>query len=96
MIDNKAGFIKVYVDGDLIQEMVMAPGDTPGTPAQIWMGGTPENYQWINGTVDDVAFFNAALDIDDIKNIMKNGLTKSFAVDPSGKLPETWANIKIR
>jgi hypothetical protein len=94
VIDTKVGTIRVYVDGSLVQEMVITPGDTPGTPAEIWVGGSPEAYQWLTGTIDDVGFFNVALTEDDINNIMNNGLAKGFAVQAQGKLPITWATIK--
>lgn len=99
VIDTKAGAINVYVDGELKQSQGIATGDTPGTPTAIWVGGTPENYQWANGTLDDIAFFNVALSQEDIQSIMKNGISSALgltAVKPSGKLPVTWAYIKAQ
>jgi len=93
VIDTKNGFIRVYADGALVLEQVIATGDTPGTPAEIWVGGSPENYQWINGTIDDVVLFNSALTEADINSIMNNGI-KGAAVQAQGKLPITWAVIK--
>ncbi len=99
VIDTEAGFIRVYVDGQLAQggEVVTGKGDVPGEPNQIWVGGSPENYQWINGTVDDVAFFNVALSVEDINNIMNNGILEAIgltAVDPSASLSTTWGGVK--
>lgn len=95
VIDTKNGFIRVYVDGKQVQELVIPTGDTPGTPSEIWVGGSSENYQWINGTIDDVVFFNVALTEADINSIMNNGI-KGAAVQAQGKLPITWANIKSK
>ena len=52
-----------------------------------------------NGVIDEVAIFNVALDVDDINEIMTEGLgeaTGITAVEPSGKLAATWASIKAR
>jgi hypothetical protein len=98
VIDTANGFIKVYVDGELVQEQAIDVGDTPGTPTEIWVGSSPEGYTWIAGTIDDVALFNVALGEDDIKEIMENGIASFFdattAVDSPGKLPMTWGDIK--
>jgi hypothetical protein len=97
VIDNKEGTIRAYVDGVLKHDQAFAKGDTPGTPGQIWLGGTPENYQWIKGTVDEVAFFNVAVTPDDMKSMMKDGVGRTvgiLAVDPAGKIATTWGSIK--
>lgn len=96
VVDTKNGFINVYVDGVLAMNAGIDKGDTPGVPKEIWVGASPEAYQWIGGTIDDVAFFNVALSEDDINTIMKNGILKSAAVDTSGKLSTTWANMKSK
>ena len=96
VIDTKAGFIKVYVDGALVQETGITPGDTPGTPKEIWVGATPENYQWLAGTADDIVFFNVALSEAELNSIMKNGISKGVAVDPADKLPIAWARVKAQ
>jgi hypothetical protein len=46
------------------------------------------------GIIDDVGLFNKALSIDDIKTIMKEGLSSMLAVSPSDQLTLTWAEIK--
>jgi hypothetical protein len=58
--------------------------------------GTPGRY--IKGAIDDVALFKTVLTPDDIKDLMDFGLEKTLggkAVQPSGKLASTWADIKI-
>jgi len=99
VIDTVNGFIRVYMDGAMVQEQAIDPGDTPGTPAEIWVGSSPEGYTWLAGTIDDAAFFNVALSESDINDIMKNGIASLFgttAVSPSGKLPIEWARIKTQ
>ncbi|MGB9595837.1 MAG: LamG-like jellyroll fold domain-containing protein [Candidatus Poribacteria bacterium] len=96
VVDTKNGFIRVYVDGAMVQEQKIDTGDTPGTPKEIWIGGTPENYQWINGTIDDVAMFNSALTEQDFNTIMNNGISKGMLVQAQGKLSTTWASIKSK
>jgi hypothetical protein len=93
VINNETGIIRAYVDGTLAHEQNFDPGDPPGTPMEIWVGSSPEGYTWINGVVDEVAFFNVALTEDDIKSIM-NGLGIETAVDPLRKLTTTWGGIK--
>jgi hypothetical protein len=60
------------------------------------------NFGWrtierqFNGIMDDLAIFNAALDVNEIKNIMNKGIALSTAVSPSEKLITTWSNIKVQ
>jgi len=58
--------------------------------------GDPTFY--FNGIIDEVAIFNVALGEQDIQSLMDNGLKESgiAAVDLSGKLTTTWANIKAQ
>jgi hypothetical protein len=97
VINNEEGSIRAYVDGELQHDQTFDVGDTPGTPTEIWVGGSPEGGRWINGVVDEVAFFNVALTEDDIKTIMTDGLAgeqPGTAVDPLRKLTTTWSKIK--
>jgi len=60
------------------------------------------NFGWktierqFNGVMDDLAIFNAALSINDIKIIMNKGLSMASAVSPSEKLITTWSNVKVQ
>ena len=94
VVDTESGSIKTYSNGDMVMQQGIATGDTPGEPTQIWVGASPEAYQWVGGVIDDVAFFNVALNDDDLKFIMDNGIMEAGAVDYAGKLPTTWAQIK--
>jgi len=54
---------------------------------------------YFNGLIDEVAIFNVELEEDEIQAIMNDGLERASgltAVDLSGKLITTWANIKSR
>ena len=92
VINNEEGSIKAYVNGELRHDQTFDVGDTPGTPTEIWAGGSPEGGRWVNGVMDEVAFYNVALTEDDIKTIMTDGL--ETAVDPLSKLTTTWGSIK--
>ena len=63
-------------------------------PIEIWAGGTPEDYQWVQGVIDEVAFFKVALTEDDINAIMDKGLKSSFDVHLRVKHTTTWGGIK--
>lgn len=48
--------------------------------------------QYLNGFIDEFAFYTRALSEDEINADMNKGVL--FAVDPAEKLSTTWANIK--
>jgi len=60
------------------------------------------NFGWrtierqFNGIMDDLAIFNVALDVNDIKSIMNKGIVLSTAVSSSEKLIATWSSIKVQ
>ena len=61
--------------------------------------GSADNSWYFNGLIDEVAIFNVELTEEDIQTIMNKGLERASglaAVDLSGKLIATWANIKSR
>lgn len=63
------------------------------------MVGVSDAGRFFDGLIDEVALFSVALTEDDIGNIMNDGLGKVLgltAVDLSGKLATTWADIKAR
>jgi hypothetical protein len=60
-------------------------------------GATPDNY--FNGSIDEVAYFNEVLILEDIQDIMNNGLANALniaAVSPGGKAVTTWAELKAQ
>lgn len=48
--------------------------------------------QYLNGFIDEFAFYTRALSEDEINADMNKGVL--FAVNPAEKLSTTWANIK--
>ena len=54
---------------------------------------------YFNGSIDEVALFNEVLALEDIQDIMNNGLVDALnltPVLPAGKCAATWAKIKIQ
>jgi len=90
-------FIRGWVDGMMEaqtgeQGEPDQPEDRPLTIGAV--NGIP-----VKGIIDDVALFSVALEEDDIKEIMDNGLEKTLgivAVEPAGRLAITWGEIKYR
>ena len=91
--------IDLYVDGKLDSALAgVASISASNSTVTI---GAPNSNAWgssFNGLIDEVAVFNVALEEGDILTLMKKGLKESFfsAVDLSGKLTTTWANIKAQ
>ncbi len=90
---------KAYLDGELVFE-----AETPG---MITYGDPPPSFvigdrnvnraasgELMNGFVDEVAVFNVALSDADVQQLMADGLQGVVAVEPTGKLATTWANVK--
>jgi hypothetical protein len=94
VIDNKTGAQKIFIDGKEVFAQNFGPGDSPGTPNQIWVGSSPENYQAVNGVIDDVAFFKVALTADDAAALSKQSISAGLAVYARGKLATTWSQLK--
>lgn len=63
------------------------------TDIPVWIGN--DGYQQhFNGILDEVAIFNVALTVDEINDLMENGLSSVSPVFPLGKVAYTWGNIK--
>jgi len=60
-------------------------------------GATPDNY--FNGSIDEVAYFDVVLSMEDIQDVMNDGLEEALnitAVSPGGKAATTWAEVKTK
>ena len=68
-----------------------APRDNAPVNIGGWENNTSET---LNGILYEVALFEVALTEDDINDLMEKGLETVLAVEPSGKLATTWADIK--
>jgi hypothetical protein len=94
--DSASKTAKVYFNGTLSQQAAgVNMNNTSGVNINL---SSPESTR-LNGVIDEVAFFNVALEAADIQTLMDKGLKESInpsAVDLSGKLVATWASIKAR
>lgn len=90
---------KLYIDG------VQLGADKPfsnlvlsDTTSDLTIGSRGTSY-YFSGLIDEFAIFNVELEEEDILAITNDGLEKTAgpqAVDLSGKITTTWANIKTR
>jgi len=93
--------LKIYVNGEFKGQSART-GDLVATPVTAQIGrGEQQNLtaNCFNGIIDEVAFFSEVLEEEDIQDIMNQGLAESLgltAVDLSGKLTTTWANVKVQ
>jgi hypothetical protein len=86
------GEIRIYLNGELDGSLT-ASGNIETSDAELRIGrGDPAGY--FAGVIDEVAIFNVALDEEEIKEIMENGLKTSLKVDPVGRLTTMWGEIK--
>jgi len=95
LYDGKA--LKVYVDGKKENELVYGKPDTNDAP--ISMGSRRINTQPLNGIIDSIGLFNVALNDDQIKSIMDNGIDRATGiapVEPKSKITATWGYIKSK
>ncbi len=88
--------LMIYADG--IRGGQVSPASTPKTCiCPLMIGAQPPGASagLIQGIIDDVAVFKVALEEDDIKRVMEDGLrTLALAVEAKGKLFATWAALK--
>lgn len=89
--------ITIYENGTRIGSgAVGAP--PPATVATVHLGGWEGNAsELLDGILDEVALFSVALTVDDIKDLMDNGIERALGITPverSGKAAYTWGSIK--
>jgi hypothetical protein len=92
--------LKTYVNGVAAGSLPMAEGifasDTP-----VLIGGygpkTPvvygTNRHW-TGLIDEVLFYDDALSLAEVKNVMNTSVAQILAVTPQGKLAAVWSRLK--
>ncbi len=89
---------ELYIDGELFGGAAKGPGGGVMSIANILrIGASFANGEIFNGIIDDVGIFNVALTVDDINNIMNDGLARATgmtAVSSQEKLATTWSEIK--
>ena len=92
----------LYVNGEQVQEKknigkpdVKSNAATPvANQGSIWLA-TWKAANWdFTGVLDEAGVFNVPLAVEDIKDIMNNGLQKASAVSSVDKMAVTWGDIK--
>ncbi len=92
--------IKNYLDGELGNEGTTNVPDHGSSAFNVNIGGCgifDGSGNWFSGVIDEVAIFNVALEDDDIKTIMNDGLLQTLgmtAVSSQGKLATCWGGLK--
>lgn len=86
--------VRVYLDGELDGSKPQT-GEVRQSDSEFRIGrGEPAGY--FQGAIDEAAVFASALTEEDIQNIMGVGLDQLvLSVEPGGKLPTVWAEIKM-
>ena len=91
--DADAGKASIWIDGKMEAEADFNTKDGYGTGDGVFHIGRHYD-RYTEGIIDEVALFNVALEEDDIKFLMENGLETAAAVEPVNKLTTTWGRIK--
>ncbi len=87
--------IKIYENGAEIGSVDGMGGPGPRNDTDVNIGGWTDNTsETLDGMLYEVALFSVALAEADINTLMDEGLSSLAAVEPSGKLATTWADIK--
>jgi hypothetical protein len=91
----------LYVDGENVQEKKVDKPDAkphaatpPANQGSIWFGSWKAAGWNFIGAIDEVGVFNVALSVEDLKDVMNNGLQKTAAVSSIDKMAVTWGDIK--
>lgn len=91
--DASAGKASIWIDGKMETEIDFNKKDGYGTGDGVFHIGRHYD-RYTEGIIDEVALFNVALEEEDIKFLMENGLETAAAVEPVNKLTTTWGRIK--
>jgi hypothetical protein len=94
--DFSTGTAKIYINGKFDKQIAFT-SDKDFTAIPVIIGGYGVGAYPFSGIIDDVAIFNVALAEADIKDIATKGIGAAsgvVAVESSGKLATTWAEIR--
>ena len=91
--DADAGKASIWIDGKMEAEADFNTKDGYGTGDGVFHIGRHYD-RYTDGIIDEVGLFNVALEEEDIKFLMDNGLETAAAVEPVNKLTTTWGRIK--
>jgi len=93
--DASSGKSSIWVDGKMEAEIDFNEKDGYGTSDGVFH--IARHYdRYTEGIIDDVALFDVALEEEDMKELMDNGVETAAAVEPVNKLTTTWGRIKNR
>lgn len=91
----------LYVNGENVQEKKVDKPDVksnaatpPANQGSIWLASWKAVGWSFIGVLDEVGVFNVPLAVEDIKDVMNNGLQKASAVSSVDKMAVTWGDIK--
>ena len=91
--DASTGKSSIWIDGKMETEADFNQKDGYGTGEGVFHIGRHYD-RYTAGIIDDVALFNVALEEEDIKALMDDGVETAAAVEPVNKLTTTWGRIK--
>ena len=91
--DASTGKASIWIDGEMEAETDFNEKDGYGTGEGVFHIGRHYD-RYTAGIIDDVALFNVALEEEDLKDLMDNGVETAAAVEPINKLTTTWGRIK--
>ncbi len=96
--DSASGKWIIYIDGEVASEMDINKTPIDADSGPVFIGNdTCCAGRLGNAIVDEVAIFSVALEQDDIKALMKSGLSQTVLdVEAEGKMTTTWGNVKTR
>ncbi len=87
--------ITIYENAEEIGSVGGTGGPGPRNDTDVNIGGWTNNTsETLDGMLYEVAIFSSVLEVEDINALMDKGLSSLTAVEASGKLATTWANIK--
>ena len=87
--------IKQYIDSKLDAFLDAAADKITSQKVELHIGQAQTGLPSIIGKIDEVAIYNRALTLDEIKSDMKNGVFPAIsAVDPKEKLATKWSTLK--
>ncbi len=84
----------LYVDGVLQENTGGDREMNTGVNVEVNAGARLTGHTFMHGLLDELAIFSAALDAEQINDIMDTGLYGTVNVDPQGKLATSWGRIK--
>ena len=93
--DASKGKSSIWIDGKKEAEADFNKKSGYGTSEGVVAIGRHYD-RYTKGIIDDVGLFNVALNADDIKTVMNEGLEVSLSVSPLSKLAITWGELRKR